>query len=44
MVQYRSVKPFTSARTGFCALFVVSYVVAYVAIIRFKVPQWVRRR
>jgi UDP-GlcNAc:undecaprenyl-phosphate GlcNAc-1-phosphate transferase len=28
---------------GFCALFVVSYVVAYVAIIRFKVPNWLRR-
>jgi UDP-GlcNAc:undecaprenyl-phosphate GlcNAc-1-phosphate transferase len=29
---------------GFCALFVVSYVAAYVAIIRFKVPRWLRRR
>jgi UDP-GlcNAc:undecaprenyl-phosphate/decaprenyl-phosphate GlcNAc-1-phosphate transferase len=28
----------------FCALFVVSYVAAYVAIIRFKVPRWLRRR
>jgi UDP-GlcNAc:undecaprenyl-phosphate/decaprenyl-phosphate GlcNAc-1-phosphate transferase len=27
---------------GFCALFVVSYVVAYFAIIRFKVPDWLR--
>ncbi len=27
---------------GFCALFVVSYVAAYVAIIRFKVPDWLR--
>ena len=27
----------------FCALFVVSYVVAYFAIIRFKVPGWLRR-
>ena len=29
---------------AFCALFVVSYVAAYVAIIRFKVPRWLRRR
>ena len=29
---------------GFCALFVVSYVAAYVAIIRFKVPRWLGRR
>ena len=28
---------------GFCALFVVSYVAAYVAIVRFKVPEWLRR-
>lgn len=34
----------TPVLMGFCALFVVSYVVAYVAIIRFKVPHWVRRR
>lgn len=27
----------------FCALFVVSYVMAYLAIVRFKVPQWLRR-
>lgn len=34
----------TPVLMGFCALFVVSYVAAYVAIIRFKVPRWVRRR
>ncbi|MCW5222998.1 glycosyltransferase family 4 protein [Verminephrobacter aporrectodeae] len=28
---------------GFCGLFVVSYVLAYLAIVRFKVPQWLRR-
>ena len=28
---------------AFCALFVVSYVVVYVAIIRFKIPRWLRR-
>ena len=28
---------------GFCLLFVVSYVVAYLAIVRFKVPDWLRR-
>ncbi len=27
----------------FCALFVVSYVAAYLAIVRFKVPTWLRR-
>jgi len=27
----------------FCALFVVSYVAAYMAIVRFKVPHWLRR-
>ena len=27
----------------FCALFVVSYVAAYMAIVRFKVPHWFRR-
>ena len=27
---------------GFCALFVVSYVAAYLAIVRFKVPDWLR--
>jgi UDP-GlcNAc:undecaprenyl-phosphate GlcNAc-1-phosphate transferase len=27
---------------GFCALFVVSYVLAYMAIVRFKVPDWLR--
>jgi hypothetical protein len=26
----------------FCVLFVVSYVVAYLAIVRFKVPGWVK--
>ncbi len=28
---------------AFCALFVCSYVVVYVAIIRFKIPHWLRR-
>jgi len=28
---------------GFCGLFVVSYVAAYMAIIRFKVPNWLKR-
>ncbi|WP_184858662.1 glycosyltransferase [Acidovorax soli] len=28
---------------GFCWLFVISYVVAYLAIVRFKVPDWLRR-
>lgn len=27
----------------FCALFVISYVLAYLAIVRFKVPPWLRR-
>jgi len=26
-----------------CAVFVVSYVAAYLAIVRFKVPGWLRR-
>ena len=33
----------TPVLMGFCALFVVTYVAAYVAIIRFKVPRWLRR-
>ena len=33
----------TPVLVGFCGLFVVTYVVAYLAIIRFKVPSWVRR-
>lgn len=33
----------TPVLMGFCALFVVSYVVIYIAIIRFKVPRWLRR-
>lgn len=28
---------------AFCALFVISYVVVYVAIVRFKIPRWLRR-
>ena len=28
---------------GFCALFVLSYVTVYIAIIRFKIPRWLRR-
>ena len=27
---------------GFCCLFVISYVSAYLAIVRFKVPSWLR--
>lgn len=33
----------TSVLIGFCMLFVLSYVGAYIAIIRFKVPKWLRR-
>jgi UDP-GlcNAc:undecaprenyl-phosphate/decaprenyl-phosphate GlcNAc-1-phosphate transferase len=33
----------TSILMLFCALFVVSYVSFYVAIVRFKVPKWLRR-
>ena len=33
----------TPVLMGFCALFVVSYVWAYFAIIRFKVPAWLRK-
>ncbi len=33
----------TPVLMAFCGLFVVSYVVAYVAIVRFKVPRWLRR-
>ena len=29
---------------AFTVLFIVSYVVAYVSIIRFKVPRWVRSK
>ena len=28
---------------AFCGLFVISYVMAYMAIVRFKVPEWLRR-
>jgi UDP-GlcNAc:undecaprenyl-phosphate GlcNAc-1-phosphate transferase len=34
----------TAVLMGFCALFVVSYVAAYIAIIRFKVPRWLSDR
>lgn len=33
----------TAVLMGFCALFGVSYVTAYLAIVRFKVPGWLRR-
>ena len=33
----------TPVLIAFCTLFVITYVVAYVAIIKFKVPRWVRR-
>ena len=32
----------TPVLMGFCALFVVTYVLAYMAIVRFKVPSWLR--
>ncbi len=32
----------TPVLMAFCALFVVTYVVAYMAIVRFKVPNWLR--
>ena len=32
----------TPVLMGFCVLFVVSYVAAYLAIVRFKVPNWLR--
>ena len=32
----------TPVLMGFCALFVVTYVLAYLAIVRFKVPSWLR--
>jgi UDP-GlcNAc:undecaprenyl-phosphate/decaprenyl-phosphate GlcNAc-1-phosphate transferase len=33
----------TPVLMGFCGLFVLSYVAAYMTIIRFKVPRWLRR-
>ena len=33
----------TALLIAFCALFVVSYVYAYVAIVRFRVPRWLQR-
>ena len=33
----------TPVLMAFCALFVISYVTAYLMIIRFKVPRWLRR-
>jgi UDP-GlcNAc:undecaprenyl-phosphate GlcNAc-1-phosphate transferase len=33
----------TPVLMAFCALFAITYVVAYVAIIKFKVPRWLRR-
>ena len=33
----------TPALMGFCALFVLTYVPAYIMIVRFKVPRWIRR-
>ena len=33
----------TSVLMAFCALFVLSYVAAYLAIVRFRVPPWLRR-
>jgi hypothetical protein len=33
----------TPVLMAFCALFVVTYVPAYLMIVRFKVPRWIRR-
>jgi UDP-GlcNAc:undecaprenyl-phosphate GlcNAc-1-phosphate transferase len=33
----------TPVLVAFCTLFAVTYVVAYVAIVKFKVPSWIRR-
>lgn len=33
----------TEILMGFCVLFVVTYVPAYIMIVRFKVPRWIRR-
>lgn len=33
----------TGILMGFCLLFVVTYVPAYIMIVRFKVPRWIRR-
>ena len=33
----------TPVLMAFCALFIISYVAAYIAIIRFKIPRWLRR-
>ncbi len=33
----------TALLMAFCGLFVISYVMAYFAIVRFKVPRWLRR-
>lgn len=33
----------TPVLIGFCVLFIVSYVYAYVSIVRFRVPRWLRR-
>jgi UDP-GlcNAc:undecaprenyl-phosphate/decaprenyl-phosphate GlcNAc-1-phosphate transferase len=33
----------TQVLMAFCALFVISYLYAYVSIVRFKVPRWLRR-
>ena len=33
----------TGVLMAFCALFGVSYVAAYLAIVRFKVPGWIKR-
>ena len=33
----------TPVLMAFCGLFVLSYVAAYMMIIRFKVPRWLRR-
>jgi UDP-GlcNAc:undecaprenyl-phosphate GlcNAc-1-phosphate transferase len=33
----------TPVLMAFCGLFMISYVVSYIAIIRFKIPRWLRR-
>lgn len=34
----------TPVLMAFCALFIVSYIYAYISIVRFKVPRWLRSR
>ncbi len=36
------VSPWFAMLLTFCVLFAITYVLAYVAIVRFKVPRWLR--